>query len=180
MNLAELHFGEAFVDHRAWGLSRQEFRTAVSTLKKAKLLTSRLTSRGNAYRLTGTQLFEVLPCEPNHPANQPANHRNNQPANHKPIAVEQKSKEDQGREGGRVHERASSLASEKTEFEIPDEQTFWDFVIDANLNSEFADAFYRQREKDGWQIHDQRIRYWRQALVKFCEKCEADRTGDRV
>ena len=128
MNLTGLHFGEAFVDYQAWGLSRQEFRTGVRMLKKHGLLTSRSTSRGNAYRLTGTQLFEVLPCETNHPSNQPANHRSNQPANHKPRT--ERTDRTNNKEEGHAATRAS--VSGETPFEIPNLEAFYDYLVELN------------------------------------------------
>jgi hypothetical protein len=53
--------GEAFLgDHKKYGMTMQQYRTAKAQLKKWKFATFRSTSRGTIARLTDTRLFDVL------------------------------------------------------------------------------------------------------------------------
>ncbi len=62
--------GEAFVgDYENYGMSRQQYRTALAQLSRWQFATSRTTSRGTIARLVDTRLFEVLPQAANHPVN---------------------------------------------------------------------------------------------------------------
>jgi hypothetical protein len=52
--------GEALMgDYEMYGMTRQQYRTALSLLRKAKFATTRTTSKGTIARLTDTRLFEV-------------------------------------------------------------------------------------------------------------------------
>lgn len=86
------------------------------------------------------------------------------------------------KEEGRVLQRASLASEKEIEFEIPTDDEFDHYlnVLDdagTPVSIEFAETFFQQHEKDGWTIRGQRIRFWRQALVEFCRKCEEDRSG---
>jgi len=66
--------GEAFLgDHKAYGMSKQQYRTAKKRLEKWRFATFKPTSRGTTAKLINTRLFDVL----NETAEKPANTRGN-------------------------------------------------------------------------------------------------------
>jgi hypothetical protein len=78
--------------------------------------------------------------------------------------------------------RSSLFKSEEIPFEVPTDEEFYHYLnvledAGTSVDVEFAESFFQQHEKSGWKIRGRRIRYWRRALVKFCGKCENDRSG---
>jgi hypothetical protein len=72
--------GEAMLgDWEAYGLTRQEYRTATEQLAKWGFATFRATSKGTVGKLIDMRLFSLLPPERNHQDNQPAT--SEQPSN---------------------------------------------------------------------------------------------------
>ena len=68
-----LQIGEAMIgDHAAVGLSRQEFRSALSNLQKWSLVTIRATNKGTIAKLSGTSIYDINAGACNQPSNQPA------------------------------------------------------------------------------------------------------------
>jgi len=75
VSLKGLHPGEAFIgDHEKYGMTRQQYRTAIAFLKKHGFATIKSTTKGTIATLIGTRLFDVL-SESGQPTEQPtANH----------------------------------------------------------------------------------------------------------
>jgi hypothetical protein len=72
-NADGLGLGEALIgDYKAYGMTRQEYRTALAQLRKWNFATARTTNRGTIARLTDTRLFDVLNLAGNQQTNQRA------------------------------------------------------------------------------------------------------------
>ena len=98
-----LQIGEAFLgDHEDYGMSRQQYRTAMSQLQEWGFATFRATARGTIAKLKDTRLYITPDVEINQPANpqpttpptanpQPANlpATNEQPSSNQQPTIEQ-------------------------------------------------------------------------------------------
>jgi hypothetical protein len=61
---------------------------------------------------------------------------------------------------------------------VPTKAQIKAFADSQGLDELHVDAFMEQREKHGWQIDGEPIRYWQKALQAFCDHIEDCRTGD--
>jgi hypothetical protein len=67
--------GEAMIgDFEACGLSRQQYRTAMTQLVSAKIVTTRATNRGTIAKILKSSIYDINADEGNHLDNQPSNH----------------------------------------------------------------------------------------------------------
>jgi hypothetical protein len=99
-----LERGEAMIgDHRAYGLSLQEYRTAKQLLAKHRIATFRPTTRGTVARLVDSSLFCIAPSTVNkRNGNQNNTRATNAPENPQALPIvfggeERKSKEQSSR-----------------------------------------------------------------------------------
>ena len=91
-----LGLGEALIgDYENYGMTRQEYRTALAQLCKWNFVTTRPTNKGTIARLTDTRLFDPLNQAGNHPANQQAT-TSQPPANHQTTTNEEGKKGKKG------------------------------------------------------------------------------------
>ena len=182
VSLQGLHRGEAFLgDWKQCGMTRQQYRTALAQLEKWRFATIRSTSRGTVARLMDSRLFDPL----NESRNEPANHQAtiDQPsANHQPTTnnkVTQKHRNTETLKKGLGLSRSApeplTLDFEAECFRLAEEHA---------LDGEFVSAFIDQHQRDGWTAPNRRtgqrepIRFLDKAIVAFCEKLEADRSGE--
>jgi hypothetical protein len=65
-----LSIGEALLgDHKSYGMSEQQYRTAKEQLTKWEFATFRTTNKGTIGKLIGTRLFSTSPIQSNDPSN---------------------------------------------------------------------------------------------------------------
>jgi hypothetical protein len=100
-NFQGLELGEALLgDYGNYGLTRQEYRTALAYLVKWHFVTIRPTSKGTVAKLTDTRLFSIFRLY----SNQQANHQptTSQPSgNHQPTTNKISKKDKNHKNGGR-------------------------------------------------------------------------------
>lgn len=92
-NADGLEQGEALLgDHDEYGMTRQEYRTALAHLRKGSFATARATSEGTIARLTDTRLFDPLNLTGNQQDNQP-------PTAAQPAASQPATSNEEGKKG---------------------------------------------------------------------------------
>jgi hypothetical protein len=158
-NADGLAAGEAMLgDYAEWGMTRQQYRTALRQLCNARFATIRATSRGTIARLMDTRLFDVLNAAANHPFNRrPTNSQpsdNHQPTNGQPLTrrIRKLKKE----------EESSRFA------EIPSWQEFWDYCrsLHGGLTAEwYARDKWEAANAENWK----RMANWR----AYARRCRA-------
>ncbi len=95
-NADGLEQGEALLgDHKEYGMTRQEYRTALAQLLKWNFATTRTTNAGTIARLTDTRLFDVLNLTGNQQDNQ-------QPTTAQPPASQRTTTNEEGNETKKV------------------------------------------------------------------------------
>jgi len=85
--------GEAWIgDYRKCGMTRQQYRTALSQLIKWHFVTTRPTNKGTVARLIDTRIFDPLNCASNQQNNQTPTTKQ-PPSNHQATTNEERKKE---------------------------------------------------------------------------------------
>lgn len=90
-----VELGEAFLgDFREYGMTRQQFRTAIHHLTTWGFATTRATNRGTIAKLIDSRLFEVIPPDINQQSNQQETIK--QPASNQPATTNRDPREHRG------------------------------------------------------------------------------------
>ncbi len=163
-NPLNLELGEAAVDYASWGLTRQEFRTALKFLEKHGLATSKSTTKGTVARLIGTRLFDVLPGEPNQqtltPTTTPATTNQEQKSGKsgkekKKKAIRPVSPTEPGNSGRPFTDRELQSWAEKNQLVCDRESANW------------VREWVWTNDEKGWE----NIRNYRTACKRYVERC---------
>jgi hypothetical protein len=196
--------GEAFIgDHRHYGMSRQQYRTALARLTKWGFVTIRTTRRGTIARLMDTRLFDVLNVARSEPVNHLTNH---QPTISQPLS--NKATKKQGNKGttgtgvARLHPPPSSCPSSVTDVVVhaferagikltAEETACMPNWLDAGLSTQtilddilnecmrecvaLAFRFIRYNNSKGWRLHS-----WRSAFDGFDDECSFNTGASEV
>jgi hypothetical protein len=97
-NADGLELGEALLgDHDEYGMTRQEYRTALAQLKKWQFITTRKTNKGTIARLTDIRLFDPLNLTGNQQDNQ-------QPTTGQPPASQRATTNEEGKKAEKVED----------------------------------------------------------------------------
>lgn len=97
-NADGLEQGEALLgDHDEYGMTRQEYRTALAQLRKGNFATARATNAGTIARLIDTRLFDPLNLRGNQQDNQP-------PTTAQPPASQQTTTNEEGNKSKKVED----------------------------------------------------------------------------
>lgn len=84
-NRHDLQPGEALIgDFTNYGMTRQEYRTALNNLKKAGFITTRATNKGTIAKLCDSRLYD-LNLKPNQPSKEPES--NHQATTEQPLSI---------------------------------------------------------------------------------------------
>lgn len=179
-----LNPGEAFIgDHKACGISRQQYRTAKAKLVALGFVTFKSTNKGTIAKLTDARLFDVLNIAGNHP-------NNHQTTSEQPLTNNGNTgKTENNTETGVLQHLcvseivAYALARSNANFSAASVKTWIDNQDFDNPAYEIIDSIQREDGKEairwafrfihynnlhGWPL----IHSWKSALVGFCEKCD--------
>ena len=170
-NRYNLQPGEAVIgDCENCGMSERAYRTAKQVLQKFKFATFRATSKGTIARLINTGIFDVNLEVSDGQNDEWVTDRRRTPDEQATTTKKPKKKknEKKGRKG------LAGASSSSEDFEVPREEQLWEFMAEKDLNPDFVEAFLRERARNGWKAKGEPIRYWRKALLSFCEKLESD------
>ena len=97
-NADGLEQGEALLgDYDKYGMTRQEYRTALAQLRKGNFTTTRATNAGTIARLTDTRLFDPLNLTGNQQDNQ-------QPTTEQPPANQRATTNEEGKKSKKVED----------------------------------------------------------------------------
>lgn len=156
-----LEKGEALVgDHRACGLSRQEYRTALKNLEKWKFLTIRTTNKGTIVKLTNSNVYDINEESTNQQANQSPTITQPSP-NHHPTTNKNDKNE-------RMEEKVKTLV--KKSFTVPSLEEITKYCQERK-NDIDPEYFLDSNNAKGWVIGKNQTpaKDWK-AMIRTWEK----------
>jgi len=170
-NAYGLGLGEALLgDYKAYGLTRQKYRTAMRQLKKWGFATFTPTKKGTTAKLTDTRLFDVFPSSPNHPANQRPT--SSQPtANHQVTTNEEHKNKEHKNQEQQEKERPRSPSNSK--FIPPTVEQVKSEAEKIKLPETEAERFFDHYESNGWRVGHNRMNNWPASLKNWKRNFES-------
>ncbi len=156
-NLKGLQPGEAFIgDHAAYGMSRQQYRTAMHFLERHGFATFKSTTKGTRAKLMDTRLFDVL-NESAQPSKQPA--ANHQPTNGQPLTRSLRRKE--------IKKDLKTAGVRQPRCSKPTLGEVMSHAETTGVGTDVAHRFIRFNNGRGWAV-----RNWRKAFDAFASTCQ--------
>lgn len=169
--------GEALLgDHEKYGMTRQQYRTALNQLCDWGFASTRATTLGNVAKLTDTRLFDVLNFSSNQQLTSGQPPSNQQPTTNKKerkvTMKEAKEKDIVGSADASVVAGATSNETQK--FTPPTDDEFWQFVRDEKLDYGLADSFIAEMRLTGWRVKRgeflmAQVEDWKNEFRTFCK-----------
>lgn len=167
-----LYPGEALIgDCAKFGMTRQQYRTAIGKLVKWQFATIKTTRRGTVAKLMDTRLFDVLNESAKRPLQPTANH---QATNSQPVTKNGKTGKN-GKNDGLQTGKGRRSAPTPLSLPHPTEDEVFDYGEARGHDVEAIAAFFKSHEADGWTIRGAPSRDWKKALAGFVAKFESDR-----
>jgi hypothetical protein len=164
VSLKGLTQGEAFLgDHEKYGMTRQQYRTAIGFLKKHGFATIKSTTKGTRAKLMDTRLFNVL-NESGQPTKQPT-------ANHQPTTNEECKNGKNEKECLIDRAPLRSAPSCEADEDFPTADKIFTFAENHGIPDTTADRFLRYNAFDD---RFARLANWRGALINFAAVLEGD------
>jgi hypothetical protein len=148
-------------DHDTYGMSRQEYRTALEHLTQWGLITTRKTNKGTVAKLVNTSIFDIN-AEDDQPPGQPS-------SNHPGTIAKPLTRMKEEKNGNSPSEVAHELAQflfkgiigNKSDFKGPEDITKWAAVVEGMIHDDCRQP-QRIRELIQFSLDDH---FWRSCIV---------------